>query len=102
MATRRGWRRFAAMAALGLAIIGPSAGVALQVENREAASREAGAGRGSAVVWAVGDGANGGSEAKALAARIARGPIDRFLYLGDVYDDGTAEEFAESYAPVYG
>ena len=55
-----------------------------------------------AVVWAVGDGADGGDDAKALAARIAAGKVDRLLYLGDVYDKGTAEEFAEHYAPVYG
>jgi hypothetical protein len=54
-----------------------------------------------AVVWAVGDGtadANG----RAVARRIARGPVDRLLYLGDVYEDGTAEDFARNYAPSYG
>ena len=55
-----------------------------------------------AVVWAVGDGADGSDEGRAVAARIARGPVDRVLYLGDVYDDGTAEEFATNYATTYG
>jgi hypothetical protein len=55
-----------------------------------------------AVVWAVGDGADGSDEGRAVAGRIARGPVDRLLYLGDVYDDGTAEEFREHYAPAYG
>jgi hypothetical protein len=59
-------------------------------------------GKARAVVWAVGDGADGGDDAKALAARIAAGSADRFLYLGDVYERGTAEEFAENYATVYG
>jgi hypothetical protein len=55
-----------------------------------------------AVLWAVGDGADGGAAAKRLAARIERARPDRFLYLGDVYESGTASEFATNYAPVYG
>jgi predicted phosphodiesterase len=55
-----------------------------------------------AVVWAVGDGADGKQPAKALARRIARGRPDRFLYLGDVYEHGTYKEFREHYHPVYG
>ena len=39
---------------------------------------------------------------KAVAARIASGPVDRLLYLGDVYDEGTAEEFADEYHTTYG
>jgi hypothetical protein len=65
-----------------------------------------------AVLWAVGDGADGSARARALAARIAAGPIDRLLYLGDVYGsggllsvlrgDGSAEDFRRHYATVYG
>lgn len=55
-----------------------------------------------AVVWAVGDGANGSTEARAVAARIATGPVDRLLYLGDVYEDGTSQEFRDNYATTYG
>ena len=55
-----------------------------------------------AVVWAVGDGANGTTEAKRLATAIRRDRPDRFLYLGDVYDRGTAAEFATNYDGVYG
>jgi acid phosphatase type 7 len=55
-----------------------------------------------AVLWAVGDGANGGSEGRAVAARIAAGRVDRLLYLGDVYEDGTASEFRGNYARTYG
>jgi hypothetical protein len=58
--------------------------------------------RRPAVVWAVGDGADGSDVAKRLAERIDRGRVDRFLYLGDVYEDGTEEDFAERYDPVYG
>jgi hypothetical protein len=55
-----------------------------------------------AVVWAVGDGADGGGAAKRLAGRIERARPDRFLYLGDVYESGTPSEFATNYAPTYG
>ena len=55
-----------------------------------------------AVVWAVGDGADGGSRAKRLARLIAGDDPDRFLYLGDVYESGTAEEFDSNFDGVYG
>jgi len=55
-----------------------------------------------AVVWAVGDGANGTRAAKSLAKAIRRDRPDRFLYLGDVYPSGTRNDFARNYDPVYG
>jgi acid phosphatase type 7 len=65
-----------------------------------------------ATVWAVGDGANGTRRAIRLAGRIAAGHPDLFLYLGDVYGatgllgrlepDGSAADFADHYARVYG
>ena len=55
----------------------------------------------SAVVWAVGDGANGSQASRAVASRIAADHPDRVLYLGDVYAKGTAGEFARNFAPVY-
>jgi hypothetical protein len=54
------------------------------------------------VVWAVGDGPDGGSDARQVAELIARGKPDRLLYLGDVYVNGTAEEFARNYDSIYG
>ena len=56
----------------------------------------------SATVWAVGDGADGGDRAKRVADMIARSRPDRLLYLGDVYDQGTADEFERNYRSVYG
>jgi calcineurin-like phosphoesterase family protein len=53
------------------------------------------------VVWAVGDG-DAGSAGKKVAQLIARDRPDRMLYLGDVYDDGTRQEFAKNYAPSFG
>jgi Calcineurin-like phosphoesterase len=55
-----------------------------------------------AVVWAVGDGADGSAIATRLARRIERDRPDAFLYLGDVYPGGTAADFARNYEPVYG
>jgi len=33
---------------------------------------------------------------------IDKGRIDRFLYLGDVYEHGSPQDFARRYAPVFG
>lgn len=57
--------------------------------------------RGTVEVWAVGDG-DGGEASAALARRIERARPELFLYLGDVYDDGTAGDFEREYAPTYG
>lgn len=58
--------------------------------------------RGPVTVWAVGDGADGGAPARALARRIVAARPALFLYLGDVYETGSAAEFAAAYRPVYG
>ena len=55
-----------------------------------------------AVVWAVGDGADGSESARAVARRIAADRPAAMLYLGDVYDSGSAEEFRTNYDSVYG
>lgn len=55
-----------------------------------------------AVVWAVGDGADGSATAKRLARRIQRGHPDLFLYLGDVYEGNDAAQYSRHYARVYG
>ncbi len=64
-----------------------------------------------AVIWAVGDGADGSVAARRVAARIGAEKFDRFLYLGDVYDrgiggllpgEGDAGDFRSSYSRVYG
>ena len=61
-----------------------------------------GAARGRTVVFALGDGADGGSTSRALARFVARQRPDRFFYLGDVYESGKASEFATHYEPAYG
>ena len=58
--------------------------------------------RRRAVVWAVGDGADGSVRARRVASAIAAGRVDRVLFLGDVYDEGTAAEFRDNYQSVYG
>ena len=55
-----------------------------------------------AEVWAVGDAATPNDGARRLAAYIRSRRPDRFLYLGDVYEDGTAREFRLHYDPLYG
>jgi acid phosphatase type 7 len=55
-----------------------------------------------AVVWALGDGADGSAVAHRLARRIERDRPDAFLYLGDVYPGGTAADYASNYKPIYG
>ncbi|HET9315052.1 MAG TPA: metallophosphoesterase family protein [Vicinamibacteria bacterium] len=55
-----------------------------------------------AVVWAVGDGADGGAAARRVARRIARGRPDWLLYLGDVYDGNGLRQYRRHYGRVYG
>lgn len=57
---------------------------------------------GAATVWAVGDGADGSAGAKRVARLIGRGRPTRLLYLGDVYEKGTASDFRDNYESVYG
>jgi hypothetical protein len=53
-------------------------------------------------MWAVGDGADGSAQGRQIARLIRGDRPDRFLYLGDVYERGTASEFRRNYSPVYG
>ena len=53
-------------------------------------------------VWATGDGADSGTQDNTIAAMIEQGNPDAFLYLGDVYESGTAGEYAAFYATGYG
>jgi acid phosphatase type 7 len=55
-----------------------------------------------AELWAVGDAATPNDGARRLAAHIRSQSPDRFLYLGDVYEDGTARDFRLNYDPLYG
>ena len=56
-----------------------------------------------ATVWAVGDGGDSFPEDDKVAAMIrSQGPFDRFLYLGDIYETGTAQEWANYYHPSFG
>lgn len=53
-------------------------------------------------VWAVGDGPDGGSDTEAVARMIAQKRPDRVLFLGDVYEHGTANEYRRNYAGTWG
>jgi acid phosphatase type 7 len=67
-----------------------------------AAASTAQAGTGRAVVWAAGDVATPGPDADRVAALVRRGRPDRFLYLGDVYENGTLGDFRRWYHPRFG
>jgi hypothetical protein len=54
------------------------------------------------IVYAVGDAADGSAQATELAAYVKEQDLDRFFYLGDVYETGTAAEFERNYDPLYG
>jgi hypothetical protein len=96
--------------AISLLAAGPWRGAAPPIHEPHGAFVASGP-PGSAVVWAVGDGADGGAAARAVVARIRASRVDRFLYLGDVYaprllgwlrGDGSAADFQDRYATVYG
>jgi hypothetical protein len=55
-----------------------------------------------AVVWAAGDAAAPGVQSERVAALVRRGKPDLFLYLGDVYETGTADDFRNWYQPRFG
>jgi hypothetical protein len=57
---------------------------------------------GQTVVFALGDGADGSAISRDLAAYVKSQNPDRFFYLGDVYETGTAAEFTHNYEPLYG
>lgn len=58
--------------------------------------------RESATLWAVGDGADGSEAARRVAELIRANRPSRLLYLGDVYESGSASDFRRNYATVYG
>lgn len=95
-------RRVILLAAAAVAVGGAQGGAS-------AAQAPAGYGRfpdpaatSPATIWAVGDGAIGSDAARAVEGMIAATRPAAFLYLGDVYEFGTAAEFAANYATVYG
>lgn len=91
-----------ALVAVALAALLPGCGSddgsssAAEPPAKDAASRS------SATVWAVGDGADGSENSRNVAEMIERTKPDRLLYLGDVYDEGTSDEFENNYRPAFG
>lgn len=55
-----------------------------------------------AVVWAVGDGADGSDKARRVADLVIADRPERLLYLGDVYPDGSRADFRDNFESVYG
>jgi len=56
----------------------------------------------STTIWAVGDGAAAGPTDDQVGQMIGAQAFDYFFYLGDVYETGSAADFANYYDPVYG
>lgn len=104
-------RTITALAALAALTLGGAVavGVAQLIPERPVPASDGPAGRfpappdtDRAVVWAVGDGADEGVGSRAVARLISSGDPVRFLYLGDVYEGGSAQEFRANYAAIYG
>jgi hypothetical protein len=55
-----------------------------------------------ALVWAVGDAANGSAASEKVSSVIRSTHLDLLLYLGDVYENGTSLEYDRNYRPIYG
>ena len=53
-------------------------------------------------VWVVGDGAVAGEADDRLTEMMDGHGVDQLLYLGDVYEDGTLEEFEKNYDTAFG
>ena len=88
------WRAIAVAAScLLLAACGGSSG---EEPNRPGKSP-----KGQATLWAVGDG-DASPAGQSVVQMITREKPDRFLYLGDVYDEGTADEFERNFEPSFG
>ena len=90
-------------------LVGAAFGVAAVVVCGAVVASGSGAGQfptprqdSPATIWAVGDGANGSGDGRAVARMIAAENPAAFLYLGDVYEAGTAAEFRDNYDAVYG
>ena len=71
-----------------------SSGGERPASSRDQSSPPARSAAGSATIWAVGD-VELSDSGRRVTRLVASGRPDRFLYLGDVYESGTAEEFRE-------
>ena len=56
---------------------------------------------GGTVLWAVGDAADGSDRSHAVARRVIADRPRAIIYLGDVYETGTREEFETKMRPPY-
>ncbi len=90
------------LAAVVVCVLLIGAAVAVALTRGRGSSGLTGASRAGVIVWAVGDGANGSDESRRVAELIAGDRPRRVLYLGDVYESGTAADFRDRFATVYG
>ena len=95
------------MRGVAVVLIATLVALAAVILFRDPGGTAPGQGSSSAVLWAVGDAADGTSASRKLARMIAGRRVDRLLYLGDVYgssdvEEGTLEAFKKHYDPIYG
>lgn len=94
--------RITAPALLGLGAVlaacASASGTASSPPDPASGARQA---RAAATVWAVGD-ADDNAAGRRVAPMIRRARPDLLLYLGDVYETGTASQFARRYDALYG
>jgi hypothetical protein len=90
-----------ALLALLLLLAGTLAACAAASSSPPPPGAERAATRTATEVWALGD-ADLTPAGRALAPTVRRARPQLFLYLGDVYETGTAAEFRTRYEPLYG
>lgn len=98
------------MRGVGLVVVATVLAVAAVALLRDRDSDSGGTTRrsgSSAVLWALGDAADGTAASRELARMIRDQRVDRLLYLGDVYGSsdvraGSLRAFEEHYDPLYG
>jgi len=81
---------------------GQEAGAERTAANASGGRFEAPAVGRVARIWAVGDAATPTPRARRVASRVRRARPELLLYLGDVYEAGTPDEFRRNYRPLFG
>jgi len=94
--------RVSRVALLGAGIVLVGAAVAIALTRGGGDDGLTRASRAGTILWAVGDGGDGSDEARRVARLIEGDRPRRVLYLGDVYENGTAADFRRRFGTVYG
>ncbi len=93
--------RWSFAAAIAAVVLATGCGQDDEPKPREPSGYVLSRGDAPATVWAIGDAGHDGEREPAVAKLIADADPDQLLYLGDVYETGTAEEF-KAYDSLFG